>query len=81
MTNDTLRDLRRDFSREALSRASVDQDPFAQFSKWMTAALGSDIIDANAMTLSTVDANSRPSSRVVLLRGFDASGFTFYTNY
>jgi pyridoxamine 5'-phosphate oxidase len=47
----------------------------------MTAALNSDIIDANAMTLSTVDADCRPSSRVVLLRGFDTSGFTFFTNY
>ncbi|HMJ07554.1 MAG TPA: pyridoxamine 5'-phosphate oxidase [Pyrinomonadaceae bacterium] len=81
MTEQKLADLRRDFSRESLSRSSVDNDPFAQFSKWMTAALASEIVDATAMVLSTVSAECRPSSRVVLLKGFDETGLAFYTNY
>jgi pyridoxamine 5'-phosphate oxidase len=76
-----LENLRRDFARESLSKSSVNADPFAQFSIWMTEALASEIVDANAMTLSTVDAEQRPSSRVVLLKGFDVSGFSFFTNY
>lgn len=76
-----LADLRRDFSSRTLSESSIAEDPFEQFSLWMSEALESRIIDANAMTLSTVDAECRPSSRVVLLKGFDSSGFTFFTNY
>lgn len=73
--------LRRDFSRESLSEISVAGDPFEQFSKWMDEALAAEIVDATAMTLSTVDTECRPSSRVVLLKGFNSSGFTFFTNY
>lgn len=73
--------LRRDFSRESLTETSVSSDPFEQFSKWMDEALAAEIVDATAMTLSTVDADCRPSSRVVLLKGFNSSGFTFFTNY
>lgn len=73
--------LRRDFSRESLSEISVAGDPFEQFSKWMDEALAAEIVDATAMTLSTVDTECRPSSRVVLLKGFDKTGFAFYTNY
>ena len=76
-----LASLRRDFSRESLSETSVSGDPFDQFTKWMDEALAAEIVDATAMTLSTVDAECRPSSRVVLLKGFNSSGFTFYTNY
>lgn len=81
MESHELADLRRDFSRESLSETSVENDPFDQFSIWMNEALASEIIDANAMTLSTVDAECRPSSRVVLLKGFSKAGFTFFTNY
>lgn len=81
MNETELAELRRDFSRERLSRSSVAQSPFSQFSKWMAEALASEIIDANAMVLATVDEQCRPSSRVVLLKGFDETGFAFYTNY
>jgi len=81
MTSSELTDLRRDYALETLSRSSVAESPFVQFAKWMDEALSSAIIDANAMMLSTVDADSRPSSRVVLLKDFGESGFTFVTNY
>ena len=76
-----LADLRHDYSQKELSRSSVDPDPIAQFSRWMDAALDSAVIEPTAMTLSTVDLSGKPSSRVVLLKGFDENGFVFYTNY
>jgi pyridoxamine 5'-phosphate oxidase len=76
-----LSELRRDYSSKELSEDTIDSDPVAQFSIWMAEALNSQIIDANAMTVSTVDTDSRPSSRVVLLKEFDSDGFVFFTNY
>jgi len=76
-----LADLRRDFSSAGLSESDVSPDPFEQFKNWMDAALASDILDANAMTLSTVGEDNRPSARVVLLKHFSDDGFSFYTNY
>ncbi len=81
MENKRLAELRRDYSSEELSESAVDRDPFAQFSKWLDEALASGEIDANAMTVSTVDADGRPSSRVVLLKGVDEKGLVFFTNY
>jgi pyridoxamine 5'-phosphate oxidase len=76
-----LDDLRREYSSRELTRDSVSDVPFAQFTVWMNEALDSQVLDANAMTVSTVDAVGKPSSRVVLLKGFDANGFVFFTNY
>ncbi len=76
-----LADLRRDYSSRQLSRSSVASDPFVQFGAWLAEALNSQVIDANAMTVSTVDADGSPSQRVVLLKSFDENGFVFYTNY
>jgi pyridoxamine 5'-phosphate oxidase len=81
MSESELTDLRRDYARESLSRSSVAHDPLVQFSKWMDEVLTSKVIDPNAMVVSTVDAECRPSSRVVLLKDFGESGFTFFTNY
>jgi pyridoxamine 5'-phosphate oxidase len=81
MQDKRLANLRRDYVREGLSEANIERDPFAQFVVWMNDALNAEIIDANAMTLSTVDPRSRPTARVVLLKGYDESGFVFYTNY
>ena len=81
MENTNLADLRRDYSLKELSESTVADDPFAQFSTWMNEALNSKLIDANAMTLSTVGPDGRPSSRIVLLKGFDRDGFVFFTNY
>jgi pyridoxamine 5'-phosphate oxidase len=76
-----LSDLRRDFSAAGLSEADVSTSPCEQFSIWMNDALNADIIDPNAMTVSTVGVDRRPSARIVLLKGFDKKGFVFYTNY
>jgi pyridoxamine 5'-phosphate oxidase len=81
MDKRSLADLRRDYSSEPLLESAVDADPFVQFSKWMDEAFASGEIDANAMTISTVDAEGKPSSRVVLLKGVDEGSFVFFTNY
>jgi len=81
MDKKTLADLRRDYSSEPLLESAVSLDPFAQFAKWMDEAFASGEIDANAMTVSTVDGDGHPSSRVVLLKGVDEGSFVFFTNY
>jgi pyridoxamine 5'-phosphate oxidase len=73
--------LRRDYSRQELSRSSVAADPFVQFANWFEEYLNSQPLEPNAMTLSTADSDARPSSRVVLLKGFDTDGFVLFTNY
>jgi pyridoxamine 5'-phosphate oxidase len=73
--------LRREYSRESLDESDVDRDPIAQFGKWFGEALKSELPEPTAMALSTVGADGRPSSRMVLLKGFDARGFVFFTNY
>lgn len=56
------------------------EDPFEVFTSWLAAAEAAEPRDATAMTLATVDADGMPSARMVLLKGFDARGFVFYTN-
>ena len=60
--------------------SAPDPDPFALFAKWMAEAEKSEPNDPNAMAVSTVDDQGRPSCRMVLLKGWDADGFVFYTN-
>jgi pyridoxamine 5'-phosphate oxidase len=67
--------------RPPLYEAQVPPDPFALFAEWLAEARAShDVYEANGMTLATVGADGRPAARVVLLRGYDARGFCFYTN-
>lgn len=73
--------IRREYEGIPLDKESVDPNPFAQFSTWFNDAVNKVSVDANAMTLTTVTKKSRPSSRTVLLKEFDESGFVFYTNY
>jgi len=81
MNKTDLANLRRDYAGKPLSKKDVDADPLVQFGVWMDEALNSEILDATAMTLSTVDGECRPSARIVLLKGFDERGFVFFTNY
>jgi pyridoxamine 5'-phosphate oxidase len=81
MNRDDLAGLRRDYSGKELTKSVVNPDPIVQFSTWLDEALSSEITDANAMVVSTVNAGCRPSSRVVLLKGLDDRGFVFFTNY
>lgn len=72
--------LRRDYDRAALLEEDALPDPFAQFARWFADALAGEIYEPNAMGLATVGEGGRPSLRTVLLKGFDAEGFVFYTN-
>jgi pyridoxamine 5'-phosphate oxidase len=77
-----IRDSRVTYEKGALDEASVAEDPFAQFDTWLGEALATDgLPEPNAVTVATVSATGQPSARVVLLRGFDARGFVFFTNY
>jgi pyridoxamine 5'-phosphate oxidase len=58
----------------------VQADPILQFRRWFDEAVGEDVFEPDAMTLATIDADGNPQARVVLLRGLDERGFTFYTN-
>ena len=77
----SLADLRKDYRLASLSESDVLSDPIAQFSTWFDQALQSGSNEANAMSLSTVDANGRPSSRIVLLKDVNQQGFSYFTNY
>lgn len=80
--NDDVRDRRIHYSRGELAVELVAPDPFEQFRVWLEDALhAKEIVEPNAMSVATVAANGRPSSRVVLLRQWDSRGFVFYTNY
>lgn len=81
MSEIDLASLRVDYSRERLDENSVASNPFVQFAAWMTEALEAEMPEPSAMTLATVDPDGRPSARIVLLKGFDDDGFTFFTNY
>jgi pyridoxamine 5'-phosphate oxidase len=76
----SLQDNRREYTYGELSRESLASDPFAQFKLWMDQALAADIIDPTAMSLSTLGADGKLWSRMVLLKGFDHRGLVFYTN-
>ncbi len=73
--------IRRDFTSNKLDESSIKKDPIEQFKIWFDDALQGNILDPNAMALSTATANARPSSRYVLLKNYDESGFVFYSNY
>jgi pyridoxamine 5'-phosphate oxidase len=73
--------LRTDYGRATLDEHDVAADPIDQFTAWFEQALAAQVNEPNAMGLSTVDAHGKPSSRIVLVKQFDARGFTWYTNY
>lgn len=77
----TVAALRCDYRLQALLETEVEADPIRQFQHWLEQALAAELPEPNAMTLATVDAEGKPSARMVLLKGFDSRGFVFYTNY
>ncbi|GJQ31823.1 MAG: pyridoxine/pyridoxamine 5'-phosphate oxidase [Ignavibacteriaceae bacterium] len=79
--NEIVASLRRNYQAATLDISDVTSDPLKQFEIWFKNALDSDLIEPNAMILSTVSAEMVPSARTVLLKGFDSEGFTFFTNY
>ncbi len=76
-----IADIRKDYKLQTLLEADVAPNPITQFGKWWDEAVKSDIQEANAMTLATVNDNGIPEARIVLLKGCDENGFVFYTNY
>lgn len=80
-TSNVPAEMRREYTRQPLLEADMSADPFDQFARWFADAQRQNVPEANAMTLATVDPAGSPSARIVLLKGFDPSGFVFYTNY
>jgi pyridoxamine 5'-phosphate oxidase len=76
-----LNQIRHDFTSQALNEEMAGDNPLDFYAKWVEEAVGAQILDPKAMVISTVDADLKPSSRVVYVRGIDANGFKFYTNY
>ena len=78
---DDIANLRKSYERAELDESASLPDPIAQFGLWLQQALDGQLPEPNAMTLATVGANGRPSTRIVLIKGFDARGIVWYTNY
>ncbi len=72
--------LRKSYERDALDEAASAPDPLQQFDIWLKQSLAAQLPEPTAMTLATVGANGRPSTRVVLAKGYDARGIVWYTN-
>jgi pyridoxamine 5'-phosphate oxidase len=76
-----LSDFRKSYELGELDEAEAADGPLALFQRWMDEAIAHDVSEPTAMTLATVGASGRPSTRVVLLKGCDARGFVWFTNY
>ena len=76
-----LFEFRNEYLKGGLERENLNSNPFKQFGEWFNNACECKVHEPNAMTVSTVDSNGFPSSRVVLLKSWDEKGFVFYTNY
>lgn len=76
-----IADLRKSYEKAELSETASHADPLQQFDQWLNEAIKGEVPEPNAMTLATVGADLRPSTRVVLIKGYDARGIVWYTNY
>ena len=81
LTPEALAALRQDYSQRGLLETELHADPIRHFQIWLADAQAQGILEPNAMTLSTVDEQGQPWSRIVLLKRCDAEGFSFFTNY
>ncbi|MFM1794460.1 MAG: pyridoxamine 5-phosphate oxidase [Bacteroidota bacterium] len=77
----SIADIRKDYQLKSLAEEDVAKSPFDQFGVWWEEAVQSKIDEVNAMALSTASPEGRPSSRIVLLKGYNEQGFVFFTNY
>ena len=77
----SIADLRKSYERAELDEDASQADPLQQFEQWLKEAIRSEVPEPNAMTLATVGSNLRPSTRVVLIKDYDARGIVWYTNY
>ena len=76
-----ISELREVYKQAKLAKNTVDPNPIVQFQQWFDEAMKAELLEPNAMVLTTVDTNSEPAQRTVLLKYFDAKGFVFFTNY
>lgn len=77
----SIADLRKSYERAELSESASLADPLQQFDQWLQEALNAQVPEPNAMTLATVGGDLRPSTRIVLIKGYDERGLVWYTNY
>ena len=77
----SIADLRKSYERAELNEDASHADPLLQFGQWLKEAITAQVPEPNAMTVATVGSNLRPSTRVVLIKGFDADGIVWFTNY
>jgi pyridoxamine 5'-phosphate oxidase len=77
----SLSNLRREYAHASLAESDLDPDPIRQFEHWFADALAAEVLEPNAMTLATATREGSPSARIVLLKGVDARGFVFFTDY
>ena len=77
----SIADLRKSYERAELSESASDADPLQQFDHWLQEAVRAQVPEPNAMTVATVSGDMRPSTRIVLIKGYDERGIVWYTNY
>ena len=77
----SIADLRKSYERAELNEAASHALPLDQFGQWLDEAIAAEVPEPNAMTLATVGSDLRPSTRVVLVKGYDAQGIVWYTNF
>lgn len=76
-----IADLRKSYEKAELSESASHANPMRQFEQWLQEAIQGEVPEPNAMTLATVGSDLRPSTRIVLVKGFDERGIVWYTNY
>ena len=81
MTSQEIAAIRESYSKASLSENDITKDPIEQFRNWFKEAIEAEVIEPNAMALGTVGPSGQPAVRIVLLKGVDARGFVFFTNY
>ena len=79
--NADIAHLRKEYSSKSLIETDIEFDPIIQFQQWWTEAINSQIEEVNAMTVATASSDGMPAARIMLLKGFDKTGFVFFTNY
>lgn len=80
-TSERIAELRKSYERAELGEDASHADPLKQFDQWLTEAIAAEVPEPNAMTLATVGSDLRPSTRPVLIKGYDDRGIVWYTNY
>jgi pyridoxamine 5'-phosphate oxidase len=81
MNSEQLAAMRQAYGNQEFTLSSSESDPFHQFTKWFKEALDAELVEPNAMTLSTANKEGKPSGRIVLLKGMENESFVFFTNY